>query len=226
MTEKQKHLSIAVGIFLILVYVYFFLDARIALAIHNDTLPQLQRISKLVSMIGEPALWGVIALLCLLNVAFTSLRRGRYARLNLREQRLTYFCLTILLALLVVSIGKFLLGRERPALLFDASSYGFDFLTSRWERNSMPSGHATLIFAAATCLSSFFRRYLVLFFVLASGIAICRVLATQHYPTDILFGAYLGVMSALLTKSILLRLFDWPGLMKPVRSSNHSKREF
>lgn len=214
MNQIQKQLLIAAGIFALLVLVYFYLDAQVALAIHNGNFLQLQSISMKISLIGEPGFWGVVATLGLIGVILSRYQRGWNTGLTQREQQLTYVCLSILLALLIADIGKYLLGRERPVLLFDNHMYGFAFLAHDWAKNSMPSGHAVAIFAVATCLSSVWPRYLILFFIIATIVGISRILAVQHYPADVLAGAYLGVMTAYFTKRFLLRYWQWSGLIK------------
>jgi undecaprenyl-diphosphatase len=63
---------------------------------------------------------------------------------------------------------------------------------------SFPSGHSATSFACATVLSSFAPRLRVPFFLLATLIAFSRVYNGLHYPTDVLAGALLGVLTALL----------------------------
>ncbi|MCX7879954.1 MAG: phosphatase PAP2 family protein [Ignavibacteria bacterium] len=58
---------------------------------------------------------------------------------------------------------------------------------------SFPSSHSVNNFAFATLMSSFFTRYKLHFFIIASLIAISRVYVGVHYPADVLFGAFLGL---------------------------------
>ena len=57
---------------------------------------------------------------------------------------------------------------------------------------SLPSGHATNIFAFATVIVMLWPRARVLLYTLAAWIAASRVLIGQHYFTDIALGAILG----------------------------------
>ena len=72
--------------------------------------------------------------------------------------------------------------------------------------HSFPSGHATTSFACATVLASYVPRLRVPLFVLAALIAISRVYNAMHYPTDVLAGAVLGVLTALLLLAASRRL--------------------
>ena len=64
--------------------------------------------------------------------------------------------------------------------------------------HSFPSGHTATSFACATVLSHYAPRYRIPFFVLATLIGLSRVYNAMHYPTDVLAGAVLGVLTALL----------------------------
>lgn len=63
---------------------------------------------------------------------------------------------------------------------------------------SFPSGHAATSFACASVLSRVAPRLSVPLFALAIAIAFSRVYNAVHYPLDVLGGAVLGVLTALL----------------------------
>lgn len=67
---------------------------------------------------------------------------------------------------------------------------------------SFPSGHAARAFAVAALLS-FGRgpRTYVVSFALASCISVSRVYLGLHWPSDLLFGALLGIIAAFLIES-------------------------
>lgn len=90
---------------------------------------------------------------------------------------------------LLASALKSLVARHRPfehQLGPPSSTYSF------------PSGHAATSFACATVLSHYVPRYRVAFFALAALIGVSRIYNGMHYPTDVLAGAVLGVLTALL----------------------------
>jgi membrane-associated phospholipid phosphatase len=94
-----------------------------------------------------------------------------------------------LLADLETSVGKLLIARTRPHY-----HPAIPVPTS----HSFPSGHAASSFAAATVISVVEPRLRVPAFALALGIAFSRVYNGVHWPSDVLVGAAVGVVTALL----------------------------
>ncbi len=64
--------------------------------------------------------------------------------------------------------------------------------------SSFPSGHATGSFACALVLVAFAPRLAAPLVVLAAAIAWSRVYVGVHYPLDVIAGAVLGSLLALL----------------------------
>lgn len=90
---------------------------------------------------------------------------------------------------LLAELGKVIVRRHRPF------EHQLGPPTSSW---SFPSGHSATSFACATVLSAFAPRWRVPFFLLATLIALSRLYNGVHYPTDVVAGALLGVLTALL----------------------------
>ena len=61
------------------------------------------------------------------------------------------------------------------------------------DTRSMPSGHATVAFSAATALAHRYPRWRFAFYTVAGGVAFARVYLGRHYPSDVLAGAAVGV---------------------------------
>lgn len=87
---------------------------------------------------------------------------------------------------------------------------------SRSSDPSFPSDHATAAYAIAVAILLRHRKAGVLAFILATLVAVSRVALGTHYPTDILGGAALGTLAALLLWTPPVRremhgLADWAG---------------
>jgi undecaprenyl-diphosphatase len=95
-----------------------------------------------------------------------------------------------MLALLLKHIG----GRDRPFIVNPAQ----DPLVGTPLDLSFPSGHAATSFAGATLLSAFLPRLRLPLYLLAALVAWSRVYVGVHYPLDIVVGAVLGTVVALL----------------------------
>lgn len=89
---------------------------------------------------------------------------------------------------------KHLIMRERPCNVIE----GTRLLVGCAKSFSMPSSHATNIFAAMVFLTARYRKLWPAFIFMAVLVAYSRVYVGVHYPTDVLFGAALGTMMALL----------------------------
>lgn len=93
---------------------------------------------------------------------------------------------------LVASLLKNILGRARPKLFDTVGHFEFHFFAFDPDYVSIPSGHATAIFAFATVVAIFWPRGRLLLYTLAAWIALSRVLIGVHYFTDAVLGAILG----------------------------------
>lgn len=85
--------------------------------------------------------------------------------------------------------------------------------SQRESRQSFPSGHASLAFAAATSYLVMAQREqlphrarnAVLLYVGAAGVAALRVAGGKHFPTDVMGGAALGSGIGWLTATVHAR---------------------
>ncbi len=152
-----------------------------ALRIHGHA-PWAERAVLIFTRAGEHGIFWQV--LCLLGALLDRERRPVY----LRTMR------TVLLAYLA-NIGlKYVVRRPRPRL------ENLPALSTTVTSLSFPSAHSTTSFAAARMLSKGGAVPAVPVYALAKAMALSRVYAGVHYPTDIAAGAVLGTAMAELTR--------------------------
>ncbi len=96
----------------------------------------------------------------------------------------------ILSRVIITEIIRFLYCRPRPFM-----AYAVKQLVSE-NHCSFPSGHAAFFFALAMAVYFFNKKWGLVFFSAAILMTIARVISGVHYPTDILGGAIIGILSA------------------------------
>lgn len=100
----------------------------------------------------------------------------------------------VVIVSVLTEIIKFLVDRQRPYLELS----GVQTILSA-SGPSFPSAHASRAFAVAFIIALNSRRmWGILGIVVASLIAVSRVYLGVHWPSDILFGALLGLLVAAL----------------------------
>lgn len=115
-------------------------------------------------------------------------------------------CLSALLLTTVLGEGiiKHLVQRQRPYNYIGP----LDLLISEPVSYSFPSGHTGSSFAAATVLSCRIPKLTPWVFSFAVIIAFSRMYLMVHYPTDVLMGALLGILSAAVVLKIHKKKFS------------------
>ncbi len=129
-----------------------------------------------------------------------------------RGRTLVYCMTAVSMAGLVAQILKRIIGRVRPSANYDAKNFlGPSQLFSQGFKghcDSMPSGHTAAAFAMAVVLAHRWPRLKALWYGLAIGVGISRLLVNAHFPSDVVLGACLGTLVGLATTRWLIRV--WP----------------
>jgi undecaprenyl-diphosphatase len=90
---------------------------------------------------------------------------------------------------------KFLVSRGRPREMTG-------FYSTKYDRYSFPSGHATRVACLATVFSHQFPCWAVIFYASALFVAICRVALGIHYVSDVIVGLAVGFLASWVIVSI------------------------
>ncbi len=100
----------------------------------------------------------------------------------------------VLLSDFISTLLKGLFARPRPCQTLD----GIRLLVGCGGSYSMPSGHATNIFAATVFLGLRFKKLLIPLLAVAFLVGLSRIYVGVHYPSDVVAGALLGSLIAVI----------------------------
>ncbi len=149
----------------------------------------LDAIMPVITFLGFAAvLWIVIAI-----VLFCS-KKYRQRGLMLAYGLITYL-------ILGNTILKNVIARPRPCWIRPE----VELIVAAPKDYSFPSGHTMTGFVAATILMHYDRRWGAVAYVVAALIGFSRLYLYVHFPSDVLGGAVLGV----LTGIVVVRVTEW-----------------
>jgi membrane-associated phospholipid phosphatase len=101
---------------------------------------------------------------------------------------------------LLVTIVKRMIGRARPYIGGSLDPLLFDPFKWVPAYAGMPSGHATTAFAVLVAFGTLWPRARTMLLVYALLIVVSRVVLVAHYPSDVLAGALVGIIGAVLVR--------------------------
>src|SRR5579862_9159540 len=139
--------------------------------------------------VGYWPLWMILAL------ALWLVDRKR----NPGNRRALFLAGSITIAGIIGEVLKLIIRRERPGTLNGV--YAFRAFSDHpfSSRNfGMPSSHAVIAFSGAAALSALFPEATCVWYALAIGCGVTRVLAGAHFVSDVYVGAVLGIVVAVV----------------------------
>lgn len=101
---------------------------------------------------------------------------------------------------LFVTIVKRMIGRARPFVTGAADPFAFSPFIWRADYSSLPSGHTTTVFSVLVAVWTLFPRARTAALIYALFISASRIVVCAHYPTDVLAGALVGTVGALMVR--------------------------
>lgn len=149
-------------------------------------------------------LWYVMAGAVIALPFFTFLPRFRQYRKRHLELLYLVSISAFSARFVVAEAIKYIFGRPRPFVVLDGVQQLFQHSASR----SFPSGHASLAFAIAAAVSFYYPKTSILFFLAAINVGVARVVVGVHWPSDILGGALVGIVTAWLAHWIFAPLVN------------------
>ena len=144
------------------------------------------------------------AALYIITAALALLVRWKLMRTMLWQFAALYafFFLGVGVPSLFTTLVKRLVGRGRPMHFEETGLFGLKSNWTDWTYQSVPSGHATTAFALAAVVGFLSPRWFYPALGLAAVIALSRLTAGVHYPSDVVAGAIVGLIGAYATRLV------------------------
>jgi membrane-associated phospholipid phosphatase len=139
----------------------------------------------------------LLALAAALSPWLTKMSQGVLAALAVR---FGFLFVAIGLPSLFATVIKRLIGRARPYVGGHDDPFAYMPFIWKPEYASMPSGHATTAAAAAVAIGAVWPRVRPVMWIYALVIMASRILIFVHHPSDVLGGAVVGVIGALIVR--------------------------
>ena len=112
---------------------------------------------------------------------------------------------SVFLAVSTGAVLKFIIGRARPIFYEAIGMTGFFPFARDSAFHSMPSGHALASFAGLVMIGMLAPRAKWFTWTLAIVIAVSRVCGGFHWPSDVVFGAFWGMICADVVRAWMSR---------------------
>ena len=211
--SKKIYLLFISTLISLILFSYFFLDRQVAEYFLANK-PTYELIGDYISIMGESHWYLGTGLIGFLFFRY-------YKKNKLYEQRFLFLLYINLFSGIISLLLKWFFSRISPCGLRPGHDE-FGFLAfSNWDMSflekmkyhlttlaespttysSFPSGHTTTVFAVITYLSILFPKYIYLWLSIAVVLASSRVLANDHFISDLFAGVIVGVISTLFIYS-------------------------
>lgn len=146
------------------------------------------------------ALWPLGLLFAGIGAAIPMLERPAQLVMAAIAVRVGFLFLAVGVPSLFVTIVKRMIGRGRPHVTEPLSPFLFKPFAWAASYASMPSGHATTAFAILAAGITMWPRARTILLIYALLIAASRIFVGAHYPSDVVAGALVGIVGALMVR--------------------------
>jgi membrane-associated phospholipid phosphatase len=145
-------------------------------------------------------LWPLAILLFIVAIVSPGLRgtaRALWLRLGVRVQ---FVFFAVLVPVLFGEVVKWIVGRGRPFVGGKANAFNFSHFAGTEAYASFPSAHAITSASLAFAVAALWPRARIPMIVYAVLVAASRLVLLAHHPSDVVAGALVGVVGAMLVR--------------------------
>lgn len=165
---------------------------------------------------GTPSLWPVriltdfgkdeyvlsalAAILIAVGLAVPLLTRSSRAWMLRFGRHVQYLLFAVLLSVIISEGVKWVVGRGRPFVGGKADAFNFVPFNGTEAYSSLPSSHAVTACALAFAVAAVWPKTRMVMAVYALLIVASRLVLLAHHPSDVVAGAVLGLLGALVVR--------------------------
>jgi membrane-associated phospholipid phosphatase len=185
----------------VIIALMYGLDAREILLMPSRGNPSLWPV-RILTDFGKEAyvLWLLAAMLLVVAMIAPGLRGTSQFRLLSVGMRLEFLFFAVLTPVLAGELIKWIVGRGRPFIGGKANVFNFAPFTGTEAYASFPSAHAITSFALAFAVSAIWPQARPAMIAYAFLIALSRLVLLAHHPSDVVAGALIGVVGAMVVR--------------------------
>jgi membrane-associated phospholipid phosphatase len=194
-------LWLIVGIGVAIITLMYGLDVPEILLMPPRGTPSLWWV-RILTDFGKSAyvLWTPFALMAVVLIASAAMRGTARSLLLGLGTRLQFLFFAVLTPVLVGEVLKWAVGRGRPFVGGEANAFNFSHFAGGEAFASFPSGHANTAFALAFAVSALWPQTRFVMLIYALIICATRLVLLAHHPSDVVAGALVGVLGAMLVR--------------------------
>ena len=199
----SKNLSFVVSSLIIIGLTSFFVDQPVSLWF---SLPEAEPYRKFAFSITDIGLSEHWFLLAILTFFISKLILLYHRHMNTFHARVinfknwgAHFFFALSTSGFLLQITKHIVGRQRPHISEDRLPFVFHPLSNHWDWHSFPSGHTQTLFCVAVLFAIMWPKQRNYFWILAFALSFTRVMSVQHFLSDVVGGALIGILGAELS---------------------------
>ena len=187
-----KYIGNSILVVLLVACSYYFLDKGIALYVKRVLISnaRFRFFSTNIPDLLFPAVCAITGIAW--AAYFYHVHKGIY---NKHAQFFLLIAIAVPLSFFLKSILKLGVGRiDARFWLLHPNVKEFHWFHGVWHYTGFPSGHMTVFSVLVIALSRFYPRYRPAYFGFLSALALALIATDYHFLSDIIAGAYLGLL--------------------------------